>query len=218
KNNWVDYLTVKELKKIWEPSSQGKITKWNQIRANFPNKEIRLFGPGTDSGTFDYFTEAICGASGASRGDYTASEDDNVLVEGVASDPLALGYFGLAYYEVNKDKLKSVPIDDENDANGKGPIEPSLKTVMDGTYQPLSRPLFIYVSAKSAKKDEIKKFIEFYLEEAKNLVTEVGYIPLPDEAYKAAAERFRKEIVGSVFGGKGAQVGVKIEELLRKEK
>ncbi|MCM8786951.1 MAG: PstS family phosphate ABC transporter substrate-binding protein [Candidatus Omnitrophica bacterium] len=217
-NTWVDYLTVKELKKIWEPSSQGVITKWSQIRAGFPDKEIHLFGPGTDSGTFDYFTEAICGKSGASRGDYTASEDDNILVEGIASDPFALGYFGLAYYEQNKDKLKIVPIDDEDDTNGKGAIAPSLETVMDSTYQPLSRPIFIYISTKAAKKDEVKKFVEFYLKEAKKLVVEVGYIPLPDEAYKAALERFQKGITGSVFGGKGAKVGVKMEELLRMEK
>ncbi len=217
-NTWVDYLTVKELKKLWEPSAQGTITKWSQIRVGFPDKEIRLYGPGTDSGTFDYFTEAICGASGASRGDYTASEDDNVLVEGIASDPQGLGYFGFAYYEQNKDKLKIVPIDDENDANGKGPIEPSLQTVMDGTYQPLARPIFIYVSTKAAEKDEVQKFVEFYLKEAPKLVEEVGYIPLPDEAYQAALERFQKRITGSVFGGKGAKVGVKIQDLLRMEK
>jgi len=218
KNTWVDYLTVKELKKMWEPSSQSTVTKWSQIRANFPDKEIHLFGPGTDSGTFDYFTEAICGHSGASRGDYTASEDDNVLVEGIASDPHALGYFGLAYYEQNKDKLKIVPIDDENDTNGKGPITPSLQSVMDSTYQPLARPIFIYVSTKAADKDEIKKFVEFYLKNASQLVKEVGYIPLPDEAYEAALERFQKRITGSVFGGKGAKVGVKIADLLRMEK
>jgi phosphate transport system substrate-binding protein len=218
KNTWVDYLTVKELKKLWEPSSQGVITKWNQVREGFPDKEIRLFGPGTDSGTFDYFTEVICGKSAASRGDYTASEDDNVLVEGIASDAQALGYFGLAYYEQNKDKLKIVPIDDENDANGSGPIIPSDKSVIDGTYQPLARPIFIYVSTKAAEKDEVKKFVEFYLKHAKELVTEVGYIPLSDESYEAALERFQKGITGSVFGGKGATVGVRMEELLRMER
>ncbi len=217
-NTWVNYLTVKELEKIWEPEAQGVITKWSQVRAGFPDKEIRLYGAGTDSGTFDYFTEAICGKSAASRGDYTASEDDNVLVEGIASDTYALGYFGLGYYEQNKDKLKIVPIDDENDANGKGPIAPSSKSVIDGTYQPLARPIFIYVSTKAAEKDEVKKFVEFYLKNASKLVAEVGYIPLPDEAYQAALERFQKRITGSVFGGKGATVGVKIEDLLRMEK
>jgi phosphate transport system substrate-binding protein len=218
KNTWVDYLTVKELRTIWEPSAQGVITKWSQIRAGFPDKEIRLFGPGTDSGTFDYFTEAICGKSAASRGDYTASEDDNVLVEGIASDQQALGYFGLAYYEQNKDKLKIVPIDDENDANGKGAITPSSQSVMDSTYQPLARPIFIYVSTKAAKKEEVQKFVEFYLKEATKLVAEVGYIPLPKEAYEAALERFKKRITGSVFGGKGAKMGVKMADLLRMEK
>lgn len=218
KNAWVNYLTVKELKKMWEPSSQRVITKWSQIREGFPDKEIRLFGPGTDSGTFDYFTEAICGKSGASRGDYTASEDDNVLVEGIASDPQALGYFGLAYYEQNKDKLKVVPIDDEDESNGKGPITPSVSSVIEGTYQPLARPIFIYVSTKAAEKGEVKKFIEFYLKNAKELVSEVGYIPLSDESYQAALERFQKRLTGSVFGGKGAKIGVKMEELLRMER
>ncbi|MBU4472773.1 MAG: PstS family phosphate ABC transporter substrate-binding protein [Candidatus Omnitrophica bacterium] len=218
KNTWVDYLTVKELKKLWEPSSQRVITKWSQIREGFPDKEIRLYGAGTDSGTFDYFTEAICGKTGASRGDYTASEDDNALVEGVASDTHALGYFGLAYYEQNKDKLKIVPIDDGNDANGKGPIEPTSQSVTDATYQPLARPIFIYISTQAAKKEEVQKFVEFYLKNAPELVAEVGYIPLPKEAYAAALERFNKRITGSVFGGKGAKMGVKMADLLRMEK
>ena len=146
KNDWVDYLTVKELKKLWEPEAQKTITKWNQIRPEWPDKEIHLYGPGVDSGTFDYFTEAINGKSGASRGDFTASEDDNVLVQGIATDKYALGFFGLAYYEHNKDKLKLVPIDDEKDDNGKGSILPSMETVNNSTYQPLARPIFIYVS------------------------------------------------------------------------
>ncbi|MBF0385141.1 MAG: PstS family phosphate ABC transporter substrate-binding protein [Candidatus Omnitrophica bacterium] len=217
-NTWANYLTVAELKKIWEPESQSKITKWSQIRDGFPDIEISLFGPGTDSGTFDYFTEAICGKSGASRGDYTASEDDNILVEGIASDTPALGYFGLAYYEQNKDKLKLVPIDDQNELNGSGPISPSMKTVMDSTYQPLARPIFIYVSAQSAGKEEVRKFVEFYLTNAAKLVEEVGYIPLPAEAYQAALERFRKGIKGSVFASKDKTVGLSMAELLRMEK
>ena len=217
KNTWVDHLTTAELKKIWEPAAQGAVTKWSQIREGFPDKEMHLFGPGTDSGTFDYFTEAICGKSGASRGDYTASEDDNVLVEGIASDHAAIGYFGLAYYEQNKDKLKIVPIDDENDSNGSGPVAPTLATVKDGTYQPLARPIFIYVNAKSAQKEEVSKFVEFYLKNAAGLVKEVGYIPLPDDAYEAALERFQAGVTGSVFGSKSS-VGVSIAELLRMEK
>lgn len=217
-NTWVDHLTVKELKKMWEPDAQETVTRWSQIRAGFPDKELRLYGAGTDSGTFDYFTEAICSKSGASRGDYTASEDDNILVEGVSAEVNGLGYFGLAYYEQNKDKLKLVAIDDENDANGKGPILPTLDTVKDSTYQPLARPIFIYVSVQSAEKEEVAKFVEFYLTHAAELVKEVGYIPLPDAAYQEALERFKKRIKGSVFGGKGATIGVKIEDLLRRQK
>ncbi|MEK7842044.1 MAG: PstS family phosphate ABC transporter substrate-binding protein [Deltaproteobacteria bacterium] len=217
KNNWVDYLTVKELKKMWEPAAQRKITKWNQIRPNWPDKEIHLFGPGVDSGTFDYFTEAINGKGGASRGDFTASEDDNVLVQGIATDTLGLGFFGVAYYEHNKDKLKLVPVDDENDSNGKGPVLPEYENVLKGTYQPLARPIFIYVNKKSAEKLEVQRFISFYMTKGAELSKEVGYIALPEKAYTLGLERFEKRIIGSVFGGHGATVGVKIEDLLQKE-
>ena len=217
KNNWVDYLTVKELKKIWEPEAQGKIKKWNQIRPNWPDKEIHLFGAGVDSGTFDYFTEAINGKGGASRGDFTASEDDNVLVQGISTDTLALGFFGVAYYEHNKDRLKLVPIDDENDANGKGPVLPEYDNVVKGTYQPLARPIFIYVNKKSAEKSEVQRFISFYMKKGAELSKEVGYIALPEKAYDLGLGRFEKRIAGSVFGGHGATVGVKIEDLLQKE-
>jgi phosphate transport system substrate-binding protein len=193
-NKWVDFLTTAELKKIWEPNAQAVVTKWSQVRAGFPDKEIRLFGPGTDSGTFDYFTEAICGKSGASRGDFTASEDDNVLVQGIASDEFALGYFGLAYYEQNKDKLKIVPVDDGDDKNGKGGIVPSQETVRNGTYKPLSRPLFIYVNMKSFQKSEVRNFVEFYIKKAPELSKEVGYIPLPDEIYKSSMEKFQNAV------------------------
>jgi len=218
-NNWVDSLTVEELKKMWEPAAQGKITRWNQIRPEWPDKELHLFGPGVDSGTYDYFTEAIVGEEGASRGDFQASEDDNVLVQGIASDPLALGFFGLAYYEENQDRLKLVPIDDGNPENGDGPILPTQETVRDGTYQPLSRPIFIYVNRKAAERPEVEAFVRFYLdpENAKTLVREVGYIPLPDEVYGLALERFEKRVTGSVFAG-GSQVGVTLEELLSAEK
>lgn len=213
KNNWVNHMTVKELKKIWEPEAHGKITRWNHVRHGWPDRVIRLFGAGVDSGTYDYFTEAIVGREGASRGDFTASEDDNILVQGIATDILALGFFGLAYYEENKDKLKLVPIDD-----GKGPILPTLKTVMDGTYQPLSRPLFIYVSRGSADKSEVREFVEFYIKNAAVLSKEVGYIPLPEKAYELALKRFQKRITGSIFADEGSKVGVKIEDLLLKEK
>ncbi len=186
KNTWVDYLTVAELKKMWEPSAQGTVTKWSQIRSSFPDRELKLFGAGTDSGTFDYFTEVINGKAASSRGDYTASEDDNVLVEGVSSEDSAIGYFGLAYYEQNKDKVKVVPID-----GGKGPIEPSLKTVMNGSYSPLSRPLFIYVNSKAVQRESILKYIEFYLENAPSLVEEVGYIPMNNTDYEQTLNKFR---------------------------
>ncbi|MCS7186123.1 MAG: PstS family phosphate ABC transporter substrate-binding protein [Armatimonadetes bacterium] len=214
-NNWCEHLTVDELKKIWEPDAQGKITNWSQIRQGFPNRPLKLFGPGTDSGTFEYFTEAIVGKAGASRGDYTASEDDNVLVHGVASDPNALGYFGLAYYVENSKRLKAVAIQ-HPDYNGGKPCLPSEKTVLEGRYY-LARPLFIYVNRESAERPEVRAFVEFYLQNAAKLVKEVGYVPLPKRAYDLAMERFKKRIAGSMFGAKGAQVGVSIQELLELE-
>lgn len=213
KNTWVDKLTVDELRKIWEPASQGKVTKWAQIRQGWPDAPLKLFGPGVDSGTFDYFTEAIVGKPKASRGDYTSSEDDNVLVQGIAGDKYSLGYFGLAYYEENRDKLRLVPI--VNPKTGK-PVLPSTETVMDGSYQPLSRPIFIYVNLKSLERAEVKEFVEFYLKNAPQLVREVKYIPLPPKAYELAMERLKKKKTGSMFGGE-PEVGVKIEDLLKRE-
>ena len=217
KNNWVNHMTVQELKKLWEPAAQGKIIKWSQIRSNWPDTEIHLFGPGVDSGTYDYFTEAVVGKEHSSRGDFTSSEDDNILVQGIGTDKLGLGFFGLAYYEHNKDTLKLVPIDDQNPATGKGPVLPTYENVANGTYQPLSRPIFIYVSKKSADKPEVKRFIEFYVKNAGQLSKEVGYISLPDKAYELALKRFDARRTGSLFGGQGSQVGVKIEELLQKQ-
>jgi len=211
KNNWVTSMTVAELKKIWEPAAERKITKWNQVNPAFPDVPLKLYGPGVDSGTFDYFTEAIVGKSRSSRGDFTASEDDNVLVQGIASDKGGLGFFGYAYYAENPDKLKLVAID-----GGKGPVLPSEKTVMDGTYHPLSRPIFIYVNKKAAVRPEVKEFVEFYLKHASKLIKQVKYIPLPDKAYRLATERFTKGVTGSVFGGE-AKIGLKIEDLLKIE-
>lgn len=211
-NNWITSMTVADLKKIWEPAAQGKITKWNQVRPEWPDAPIKLYGPGADSGTFDYFTEAIVGKAKSSRGDYTGSEDDNTLVQGIAGDKIALGYFGYAYYAENKDRLKLVAIE-----GGKGPVFPSEKTIMDGTYSPLSRPIFIYVNKKSADKPEVKQFVEFYLKNAPMLVKQVKYVPLSDEIYKLAEEHFAKKKTGTVFGGE-AQVGVKLEDLLAREK
>lgn len=217
KNTWAESMTVSELKKLWEPEAQGKIMSWNQIRPDWPARPITLVGAGTDSGTYDYFTEAVVGKSGASRGDYVASEDDNVLVQAIANNPNALGFFGLAYYQQNKDRLKPLAIDDEKSGNGDGPIFPSAETVINGTYQPLARPIFIYVNRKMADRPDIQSFVEFYLQNARDLVTEVGYTPLPDTAYQLALERFRNRTAGSVFGGKGAKVGVSIEEILRRQ-
>jgi phosphate transport system substrate-binding protein len=211
KNNWVNSMAVAELKKIWEPAAERKITKWNQVNAAWPDVALKLYGPGVDSGTFDYFTEAIVGKSRSSRGDFTASEDDNVLVQGIASDRGGLGFFGYAYYAENPDKLKLVAID-----GGKGAILPSEKTVMDGTYNPLSRPIFIYVNKKSAEKPDVKEFVEFYLKSASNLVKQVKYIPLPDRAYRLAEERFSKKVLGTLFGGE-PKIGMRIEDLLKLE-
>jgi phosphate transport system substrate-binding protein len=210
-NTWATTLKVEELKKVWSPESQGKVMNWKEVRAGFPDAKLTLFGAGTNSGTFDYFTEAIVGKAKSSRGDYTASEDDNVLVTGVNKDKNALGYFGYAYYEENKAKLKAVGID-----SGKGAVLPSPETVQNGTYAPLSRPLFVYVNAKSADKPEVKDFVEFYLTNAKKLVSDVKFIPLPDAAYKKAAENFKQKKVGTIFGGKEA-IGLKIEDLMKRE-
>ncbi len=213
RNDWAGTMTVAELKKMWEPAAQGKVMKWNDVNPKWPNAKLALFGPGADSGTFDYFTEAVNHKEKASRGDFTASEDDNVLVQGVARDKNAIGYFGYAYYAENKDKLKAVTV--VNPATGK-PVAPSAKTVEDGSYAPLSRPIFIYVSVKSAEKPEIKEFVEYYIKHAPKYVAEVKYVPLPASAYKTALEHFHKKKLGTVFAGKGA-VGVKINELLARE-
>jgi phosphate transport system substrate-binding protein len=190
-NDWVDHFTVDELKKIWEPDAQGKIMKWNQIRPEWPNEEIHLFGPGVASGTYDYFTEAVVGEAGSSRGDFTASEDDNVLVQGVAGDKFGLGFFGLAYYEENMDKLKLVGVD-----GGNGSILPSIETVSNGAYSPLSRPLFIYINSTAAKKTEIQGFVKFYLANAATLSEEVGYVPLPAAEYTTQNQKFENFIKG----------------------
>ena len=213
KNTWIKEFKVEELKKMWEPGAQGKITKWNQVNAAWPNAPLKLFGPGADSGTFDYFTDAINGKEKASRGDFTASEDDNVLVQGVARDVNAIGYFGMAYYAENKDKLRAVPI--VNKGSSKA-VSPSLETVMDGTYQPLARPIFIYVSEKAAQRAEVKEFVEFYLKNAPKLTQEVGYVPLLAPHYAQALKNFSAKKLGTGFGGK-PEVGVKVEDLLARE-
>jgi phosphate transport system substrate-binding protein len=212
KNNWLDSLTIEELQKIWEPAAEGKITRWNQVREDFPDQPLNLFGPGADSGTFDYFTEAVMGEADVSRKDYVASEDDDILVQGVSQDPNALGYFGLAYYEQRAKDMKPVAID-----SGSGPVMPSRETVEKATYQPLARPLFIYVNSTSAQKNPaLRDFIDFYLAQAPEIVSEVGYVPLSEEAYHIEGVNFHKGKVGTVFEGR-SQFDLTIPELLRKQ-
>jgi len=213
KNEFITHLTVEELKKIWEPAAQNKITRWNQVNPSWPDQPIKLFGPGADSGTFDYFTEAIVGKAKSSRGDYTASEDDNVLVQGVSRDKNSLGYFGFSYYVENQKKLKAVPIVAKPGAKA---VPPSFENVKNGTYHPLSRPVFIYVNADSVKKPEVKEFVDYYLKHAEKLSKGVKMIPLPDKAYKLAQKNFAALKTGTGFGGE-PEVGVSVEELLKRE-
>jgi len=216
-NTWADCITTKELNVLWAPAAQKKITRWNQVRPTWPDKEIHLFGAGTDSGTYDYFAEAIVGKDKGTRGDFQASEDDNVLVQGIAGDPLALGFFGLAYYEENKGKLKLLGVDDGNADNGAGCVQPSQETVEKGTYQPLSRPLFIYVKKAAAETPIVGAFVRFYLEHAAALSAEVGYIPFPKDAYGLLQKRFEARTTGTLFGA-GSNVGITITELLKRER
>lgn len=210
--NPIKQLSVAELKTMWEPAAQGKVTKWNQVNPAFPDAPLKLFGAGADSGTFEYFTEAATGKAKSSRGDYTASEDDNVLVQGVARDVNAIGYFGYAYYAENKDKLKAMPI--VNSA-GKA-VEPAEASVIDGSYNPLSRPIFIYVSDSAYKRPEVKEFVEYYLKEGATFAKEVKYVPLPAKAYQMSGEHLKKGKLGTAFGGKN-EIGIKIEDLLARE-
>ncbi len=214
KNTWAASMTVAELKTLWEPGAQGKVMRWNQVRPGWPDREIHLFGAGVDSGTFDYFTEAIAGKSKASRGDYTSSEDDNVIVQGVSGDENALGYFGYAYYEQNREKLKLVAVDDGDDTNGKGPIAPSPETVKNGTYRPLSRPIFIYPKVKALERPEVKSFVDFYLTKGVPLVREVGYIPLTEEEYTMVRSRFSARKTGSMYEGVDSHSQLTLEQRL----
>ncbi|HYN54102.1 MAG TPA: PstS family phosphate ABC transporter substrate-binding protein [Methylotenera sp.] len=216
-NDFVDYLTVEELNKIWRPASKGKIKTWRQVRSTWPNQPLNLYGPGTDSGTFDYFTEAIVGKAKMSRDDFTASEDDHVLIQGIAQDIGALGYFGYANYEENKDKLRAIPIIAKGSAL---PVLPSMEAVKDGTYQPLSRPLFIYVNATAvAFKPEVKEFVDYYmyLKASPKLVEKAKYIPLPAKEYDAVHRHWQARKPGTGFNGV-PEIGVKIDELLSRIK
>ena len=202
-NDWVETLTPDDLKRMWEPAAQGTVTRWSQIRPEWPDREMHLFGPGIDSGTFDYFTQTIVGESGASRGDFTSSEDDNVLVQGVSQDELALGFFGYAHYEENRDRLGLSAIDDGDDANGAGAIRPSPDTVREGTYQPLSRPVYLYVNPGALNRPEVAGFLRYFLAEGAELVREVGYVSLTDREYALVRRRVEDRVVGTMYGGQG---------------
>lgn len=214
-NNWAGSMTVDELKKIWEPGAQGKITHWNQVRPEWPNEKIALFGAGADSGTFDYFTEAIVGKPKSSRGDYTASEDDNVLVQGVEGNKYSLGYIPYAYFAPHSNRMKAVAIQWEKN-KVKEPVMPSPENVIAGTYNPLSRPLFIYVNRKSLDKPAVKEFVEFYLKNVGTLAKEVKYVSLSETAYQMAMERLRTLKTGTGFAGV-PEVGLPVEEILKRE-
>lgn len=211
-NDWAETMTVAELEKMWAPESQGAVTRWNQVNPAWPDAPMNLYGPGADSGTYDYWKEAI--ADGGTRGDFTASEDDNVLVQGVSQDPNALGFFGFAYYAENKSRVKAVKIDDQK--GGEGAVSPSMETVLSGAYQPLARPIFVYVRKDSLeRKPHVRAFVRFYLANS-GLITEVGYIPLPDGAYEKARIRVEKMSTGTVFGG-GSEVGVTVDEMMDRQ-
>jgi phosphate transport system substrate-binding protein len=217
KNDWLKEITVDELKKMWEPTAQGKVVKWNQVNSKWPDQPIKLYGPGSDSGTFDYFTEAIVGKAKQSRGDYTASEDDNVIVQGVAADKYSIGYFGLSYAEANKSKVKTVGlVGGEKAPEKKKAVLPTKETVETGKYFPLSRPIFIYVSEASYKKPEVAEFAKFYLKNSSSLVPQVKYIALPQSAYGIGEEHLNKGKLGTKFGGH-SEVGMKIEDLMKRE-
>jgi phosphate transport system substrate-binding protein len=217
KNTWADSITTRELEKMWEPEAEAKVMRWNHVRDGWPDRELHLYGAGVDSGTYDYFTRAIVGKEHASRDDFTASEDDNVLVQAVGEDELALGFFGYAYYLENKAKLKVLAVDDGRPDNGDGPSQPSIDTVRIGTYQPLARPLFIYLAKKSLARPDAAAFAKFYLERAPEIVSRTGYLPLPEKAYALGQARIDAGLTGSMFGGSGSQTGVSIEQLLERE-
>jgi phosphate transport system substrate-binding protein len=214
KNTWATDITIAELKMIWEPSARGKITKWNQVRSTWPDAPLKLFGAGADSGTFDYFTEAVMGKAKSSRGDYTASEDDNTLVLGMSSDINAMGYLPFAYFEPNQSKLKALAVIADSSTNKA--VLPNAQTIEDGTYYPFSRPLFIYVSSKGMARPPVKDFVNFYLKNVAVLGAQVKYVPLPPKAYEIALKNFLNEKLGTAFGGQ-TQVGLNIEETLQKQ-
>ena len=208
-NDFVGCVTVEELHAMWQPDAEGKISRWSQIREGWPNEKLRLYGPGVDSGTFDYFTETVNGEAQASRGDFTSSERDNVLVQGIAGDRGSLGYFGYSYFVENQDKLKMVAVD-----SGNGCVIPTDETINDGTYSPLSRPLFIYVSKEAWAEPDVKDFVSYFVShERASLLKELGFVPFPEQVHDLILDRFERGLTGTIFGGENPQHGT-VEEIL----
>jgi len=211
-NDWLECLTVSELRTIWQQGST--IRRWNEIRPEFPNEEIRLYGRSPASGTFDYFTAAINGERGNIRSQYNASDTDNAIVQGVARDRYGLAFFGLAYYENNRDQLKLIGVDDEDATTGDGCIQPTEQTVQDGSYQPLARPEFVYVNRASADREDVQHFVQYLISNARTFVQEAGYIPFEQPVYDRILDRFARRDTGSLFHGSGPTTGVRIADLL----
>ena len=218
KATWINDITVSELRTLWAPDAQWKVTRWSQVRQNWPNREIHLYGPGIDSGTYDYFTAAVVGAEGSSRGDFNASEDDHVVSDAVAQDELALGVLPLAYWEENRQRLKVVPLDNQNALDGAGPVTPSRDSIRAGTYQPLARPVFIYVREQALNRPGVPEFVDFYLEQAGVMAQRVGFMQLSPEAYRLVVQRRKARWTGTAFDQAGSQVGLSIEQLLDKSR
>lgn len=210
-NGWAGCMTLQELRHLWAPGSEGEVISWHQVRSSWPRQPIVLYAPGRDSGTFDYFTSAIVGEEGAARNDFVGSEDDYLLAQEVAADPLGIGFFGHAYYREYQDQLRLVAVD-----SGAGCVAPALDSIADGRYRPLSRPVFLYVSDAALDRTEVRLFAEFFLANAANLVEDVKYVPLPARAYELAQERLSRRKLGSVFQG-GSQVGMSIASVLKLE-
>jgi phosphate transport system substrate-binding protein len=218
KNTWANEITTAELKAMWEPTAERRVTRWSQVRQGWPDRELHLYGPGADSGTYDYFTAAIVGQEHSSRTDYQGSENDDEIVDAIVRDELALGFFGYAYLYKNQGRVKGLAVDDGNADNGAGPIAPSPETVQNGSYQPLSRPLFIYVNKRSLERREVELFVGYYLSKAASFVARVGYVPFSEESYRTAHQRIIARQTGSIFNGAGSRVGLGIEQLLQRER
>lgn len=214
-NTWCESLSVPELKRIWNLDSQNRLTLWSQVRPEWPDERIYLFGPGTSSGTVQYFSVSVIGDPQGIRGDFSSSEDDNLTALSLRNNPLGMGFFGYSYYEKNRDSLKLVAIDDEDPTNGEGPVKPGVQTIMDGTYQPLSRPLFLYVRANYAEAGGLEDFLEFYLDSVPGLAYEVGLVPLPADLYELVDRRLRKGITGSMYGDPTDSYRISVADMLK---